>query len=433
MSDSVFLIAGLLFAASVLLVYDKLAKRDDFAPLALFGVRYGISAVGAVLGVLRHKPQTSFDVLTLSGPEIWIGRLSTATLLAVVVTLLLRPEKNVKLEGVALAGLAYVAAQLITSWFSPYGPQQSTFLLALFMVGCCFSARFEAADVALWTKRVMGLYLWLSLAVVAVAAPGAWEVAIDSFIPVLGFRLAGITGHPNALGPAAVMFLLLQRLSPGTGRWVGINRALAVALLLGSQSKTAIGAGLIVAAVLWWREHQESRSSVVVLAITAVLVIPLFVTSYDLRAGLVSDEELERYRTLTNRTSLWTVAVDNYLSEPVVGQGPLVFKEYARDSGLLWAAHAHNQFFQELALRGTIGLLAMLAYVLSMWRAAFRHAEKTNGVSIAIVVLLSIRLVTQVPLEDLTIEHAIVFALFVAWGREEPAIRIRRTEDLATV
>lgn len=413
------LASAALFSLTMLLVLDRLLRRDDFPVVGLIPLRYSVGVVSAVIGVFRNAPQTTFDELSLSPTEVWIGRLSTLLLLGVATLIFLRPTRQQGGRRIAAFGLTYVLAQVITSALSVDGVEQASFMLGIFMLACFKAGNFRTHDVALWIKRTLAIYMWVSVAVILVGAPGAAEVAdSSSLIPGLNVRLSGIAGHPNLLGPLAVLFVLFEGISPSSTNMRRVNVMLGGVLVLGAQSKTAIGAALIIGMLLWWRAHPRSRSSLVVGVMAMAVAVPLFISSFGLESDIVSEEELERYRTLTNRTSLWDVSIEGWQASPVIGQGPLYFKKYARDSGLTWAGHAHNQVFQELPLRGLVGLFALCAYVAALWRVALRHSDQTSGMSVALITFVSLRMVTQVPFESLSLEHAIVFAMAMAWERE---------------
>lgn len=399
-----------------LVVLDVLQRRADFTLWGLLVSRGPIVALAGVSAALSGHSD-------ITAAEVWLGRLSTLTLLGIGLLGLLRwvsgwaPARPPG-EALWLAGTAYSLCLLIIDVAAGGSLQQRTWQIPLVLLTVWTAPRLEPAEVIRGAKIVLGTYVALTLLVMALRGPNAWLLADSSFLPWTDLRLRGVTHHPNALAPLMVTYLLLEHLQPSRAavRWVGCT--LATALLVLAQSKTGlVGAG-VVFAVQWLRPPQHRRPRHVVgLAVLAGLAGAAVVVLDSPTQALVDPEALEGLRTLTGRTQLWAFALDAWRSEPILGAGPEVFRRYAESTGFTWAGQGHNQFIQSLAEGGLVGLLGLLAYVGAICAAAVRVARISRWGSISVVALLIVRCATETPLRQLSFEHLLVIALLLAWER----------------
>ena len=125
--------------------------------------------------------------------------------------------------------------------------------------------------------------------------------------------------------------------------------------------------------------------------------------------------------TLTGRTDIWRVTLDTWRQNPWFGYGPALWDLEFRltHHGALAAWHAHNQFIQALGEAGIVGLAAMPTYLASLVYNGVRFAASTRGVTLALLLLILSRTMTEVPvrfsglLDTTFFIHAVVFALGV--------------------
>lgn len=413
---------GLLAAAGGvgLLVLDRLQRRGDFT-------LWGLFASSGLLVAAAGVPAALVAGRDLSAAEVWLGRLSTLTLLGVGMLALLRwlsgwAPARLPGEALWLAGTVYSLCLLIVEIAAGDGIEQRTWQIPLALLALWTAPKLDPASVIQAAKLVLGAFMLLTIVVMAVGAPDAWTVATSSFLPWTEVRLRGATPHPNTLAPLMVTYLLLEHLQPSRTAVRFAGSTLAVLFLVLSQSKTGlIGAGVVLA-VQWLRPPSHRRPRHVVgLALMAGLVGATVVLLDSPTQALVDPESLESIRTLTGRTRLWAFAFEAWQSEPVLGAGPQVFRRYAESTGFTWAGQGHNQFVQSLAEGGLVGILGVLAYVGAMCTAAFRVARISHWGSISIVALLIIRCMTETPLRRLSFEHLLVLALLFAWERADTA------------
>lgn len=409
-----------------LLVLDRLERRPE-------SVVFGLLLSRGLLVALAGAPAALVAGPDLSDPEIWIGRLSTATLLLVGAIALLRwgsgwTRTRPPGEALWLAGTTYALCLFVIEVAAGDGVQQRTWQIPLALLALWTAHRLDPPLVLHGAKVVLGCYLGLTLLVIAVGAPDAWELADSSFLPWTDSRLLGVTPHPNTLAPLMVTYLLLEHLKPSrlVLRWTG--SALALTFLLLSQSKTGlVGAGIVLA-VQWLRlpEHRQPRH-VVGLAVLCGLAGAAVATLDSPTHALLDPGTLENVRTLTGRTQLWTFALETWRSEPVLGAGPEVFRDYAARAGFEWAGQGHNQFVHALAEGGLVGLGGLLVYLGAICTSAVRSARISRWGSLSVVALLLVRCMTETPLRQFSFEHLLVLALLLAWERARAAQRAAQT------
>jgi O-antigen ligase len=83
---------------------------------------------------------------------------------------------------------------------------------------------------------------------------------------------------------------------------------------------------------------------------------------------------------------------------------------------------AHNQFLQTLSVAGTVGLVGLVVYLGTLVRYAIRAARPSRGLSIAILVLVLLRCVTETPLSldsflsGAFVTQLLLFHLALAYG-----------------
>lgn len=260
------------------------------------------------------------------------------------------------------------------------------------------------------------------------------------FFPYLSIRFWGLSSHANNLGPLALFFLILLRWKPY--RFSSLNfLALAVAgsCLVLAQSKTALVTAAAVALVFMVRSlvlalrgavrdrgaRRSAFLAALVLAALPLLLLGLSILS--LHFGMV--EGLERRlqgnsSLLTGREYIWQSTLNEWRQNWWFGYGPELWSDvYAARRGLFGiASNAHNQFIDTLGSAGIFGILGLLVYLGVLSTQAFRLSSVTKGASLAFLVLILLRGVTEVPLEAGNIAtsdffmQAVIVGLFMRAG-----------------
>jgi O-antigen ligase len=104
--------------------------------------------------------------------------------------------------------------------------------------------------------------------------------------------------------------------------------------------------------------------------------------------------------TLMGRYRIWEIAVQEWRNNPFFGYGLTMWnEEYRIRVGMTdFAYTAHNQFFQSLAVAGIIGVTGLAIYALTLLWFVLKTTKASQGLTLALFVLLSVQSVTEVPL-----------------------------------
>ena len=258
----------------------------------------------------------------------------------------------------------------------------------------------ETLPVLRWALRAV---VWPS-AVLAVANPGwaYWPAGFGRGLAGIP-QLVGATEHPNALGPAAGLLLILELAKPRPRRWLLYAGVAGVVLVL-AQSRTAwfaVAVGVLFAAAAsrqgWLRWAAVSGAAVLLLSLRA------------------APPDVD----FTGRPAVWSYAWQVFKAHPLVGDGP-GFIEVAARRGLLPAdlgwqpRHAHDQVLQTAAATGVLGLAALLLLMVLLAVAVGRAGRVTGGTSVALLGTLIARGVTEVPLTTGVTGFLLNLVLFAA-------------------
>lgn len=371
---------------------------------------------------------------------IWIKRMVTVLSLAVAIGVIAyfstgkdQPPKtgiDLILAYLAFIILSFVLGSIFGAVpaFTPqlfYGPLM---LLALFML--------NNVPLEIFIRHVKLVTAIILIASLFLCVKPDWAFMYSnqgSLLPWLSGRLAGLTAHPNVLGPLAVMYLLLERFQPAqTGARIFLS-GIALTVLLLSQSKTAwisaiVAIGVLAAYKLMTSRVLSGKSSpherfqaILILLTTGVFLITVFI------GVLFSDELLTRlnlrYYTLASlstfmgRTEIWQITLQLWERSPWFGYGPTLWgQEFRLQFMMGYAGQAHNQIIQTLGDSGIAGLAGLLFYLVTLVIYAFKTASSTRGVSLALVSFLLLRCGTETPVRTLAVIDATFFMHFVIFG-----------------
>jgi O-antigen ligase len=278
-------------------------------------------------------------------------------------------------------------------------------------VGASMALMAEGCDSAMW-RRVRWWLLLPSLgSLLAIAVVPKLVLLPDfrqSVIPGVTVRLFGLSDHANALGVVAAVGLVLE-FSPQVRRrpmWLLV--LLHGVVLLLTQSKTAIvGAMLALTVVRWsWLRDSLFRGDGRRMASFAIVSGCVLLSLMVLALGFSSRSErlisfLDRIGvfTLTGRTPIWQVTIEEFLKNPVTGFGPSLWDlQFRFEHGMMQAGQAHNQFVQILGQAGLLGLFSMLAYLGTMARATLRRMAHDHGLAAVLLLMLLVRCMSESPL-----------------------------------
>lgn len=248
-------------------------------------------------------------------------------------------------------------------------------------------------------------------------------------LPGIDFRLYGVTGQANTLGPIALLLLLLELYfpSPTLVRWPILVLALLNFLLAQSKTvwMTAFAVGVIAYLpyrfiALQARADGQAAATKLILALLICLVgITLAAANMDVDR-LFSDHVL----SLTGRTSIWETTLAEFGRYPLFGYGPELWSvEYRTQMGNLAAGQAHNQFIQTLGESGLVGFVLLLAYLGTLLRLAILSFRASHGFSLALYVLILVRCITEAPLRGVANDwpffiHATLLLVLASYARQ---------------
>lgn len=382
----------------------------------------------------------------IAGWVSWVLRLSSLSIVGVaavvVIAALIRRKRQ---EGATffVVGLSAVALSLLTSATLGEKPafiHQSIYTVLL-LASLTLMPRIEPEQVAIQAKHVLMMLMIGSLVLGALFPNRFAETSYVGMIPGFHIRLHGLAPHANSLAPLALLYMLLAYWVRGKNPWHWIGVLSAMLVLVLTQSKTVWGAGLLMLLALTVvrlnrQFHHEMKGARIGWAtlmtigafFSAALLLPWLFT--DSAAGLFNALTAESgVSTLTGRTDIWQTTIDTWKNNPWFGYGPALWDLEFRltHHAALAAWHAHNQYIQALGEAGIVGLLAMVAYSGAFIYYGVKFTTRTHGVSLALLLLILIRTITEIPLRfsvllDTTFfVHVVVFAVFLMLSRQYSA------------
>ncbi len=239
-------------------------------------------------------------------------------------------------------------------------------------------------------------------------------------------RLAGLTPHAVTQGMLAQVFLLLLWTQPYASAWRQRTAwALGLVVLLLAQSKTAWLAFVLCALVLLavrrgpalWRRlggaapqghaPEAALPSAGLLAAGAALCLLVVLGAVALlseqvaarASDFLASEQGAQLLTLTGRDRIWEAALEEWRLHPVFGYGLSLWDAaYRAAIGLPHATHAHNQFLDDAARAGSVGVASLVLYAGVLVTLCLRHARASGGLALALGLTLGLRAIGEVPL-----------------------------------
>jgi len=351
------------------------------------------------------------DLLAPPNPAAkWFTRLAVLTTLTVCVARILAAALSRENRGagggglLAAFGLFFLTNTVLNSALGtqPQFSQEQYYVLFLF--GVVYASRTQDVETALRFAKVGFLIFLAGSCVASVVAP---ELTIErnyhSLIPGVTIRFWGLESHANSMGPVALVYLLLAIHQPFERRWLqGLGMVMGVAVLVMAQSKTTWAAAAIAVPLLLvlraraWGRAAFSLLTLGVLVAVALLLLPSMGPSLE---DVLATQEAQEAATLTGRDVIWSLAVHEWMRNPLFGYGLTMWNDaYRMQVGLNHAVSAHNQFLQSLSMAGSIGLIGLLVYLGTLLRYAIRARHGSRGLSVALFILVLVRCITETPL-----------------------------------
>ncbi len=281
---------------------------------------------------------------------------------------------------------------------------------------CCLVVQEQRERVLRSARDTLMVLMLAGVAFIALRPSMVFDLSYSQgVIPGLP-RFGGLMPHAVSQGMLAQIALLLLWAQPYARPWV--NRAawvLGLGVLFVAQSKTAWTAYLacvtLMALVrssgpLWRRTVDPRGGGFGVVVCGALMLAVLGLGAWALlgdAVGRVSDffgsRQGAEFMTLTGRDRIWAAALDEWRLNPTFGYGISIWDAaYRAAIGMPQATHAHNQFLDDLARAGTVGATALVLYAAVLVFLALRDARASGGLSLALLLAVALRSVSEVPL-----------------------------------
>jgi O-antigen ligase len=265
---------------------------------------------------------------------------------------------------------------------------------------------------------LLTIFVYGSLLSILVAPSWAIQMDYNSSVAILSGRLFGTTNHPNALGPFALITLVLAFFPGAKLRGEILHLPSSIIVLILSQSKTTWIIALICLMIFifkrWDKIHNGILKILIGLSFFAIISYGTALGAYFFGHQVIDILNNPEVLTLTGRLFIWIYAWGYWLENPWFGHG---FAAWSSDkvidnlSILNWAApHAHNQFLQTLTEGGIIGEIILMGFFISILYTINRHKRTGQGVIILVITLFLCRSITEV-----IIDYRIGSPLLLLW------------------
>jgi len=409
-------------------------------PLILL-IALGLSTLFSGRNASLYGIANSLFVGGVSKYSDWILRIATAfvvftSLLMVVSTFLSgRFPKNAARPLFLTFALYFFAVFVVNGIFgTEFSISHKTFYPFFVVFALYVTSEYDEILFLRLIRDGLLVFLVVGILLIIINYDLVMQKGYHGLIPGLQSRFWGLASHANNIGPLAVFFLLITYWVPYRKLFVTVF-AICVAFLtlVLSQSKTALISAFLVAIVFifkFWFDAifgRDKRRTVGVLAVSVFLLLVLFVL-----ITFVADiytRPLEyflaklqgRGTLLTGRENIWSITIAQWESSPLFGYGPSLWgDDFTTRYGYAGiASNAHNQFFDVLGSAGIFGLIAFMIYVWMLCQYAIRLAGDSKWISIALLIFIASRCVSEVPLKMMNITtsdfimHAVLIGLFM--------------------
>lgn len=388
---------------------------------------------------------------------LWLSRLTSLTLIGLtlpyfIAKALKQLGKSTQISWPLIIIIIFGISSFLLPGFLgliPYFDHRALYPV-ITMVAVYLAAKLNPLGTLRAIKWTVVAFLLASLAFIVIDSPRVLAPSYKGWLPGIGSRFWGLAPHANAIGPMAALIVFIEILCPARHKIIrlGVFACAALVLVL-AQSKTAIAATAVGLGFIFYMHmtHRASDASpnsfqlhkghlllltfgiaggAALLVLVNLGMIDRFLNRLD-SIGVTSSVQ-----SMSGRTVIWEAALREYMNNPIFGYGPSLWgDEYRRAIGLNYAYHAHNQVLQTMAMAGTTGLIGLVTFLALTMLRAFQTCRATGGVSVALLVLLGFRVMTEVPLSPVGIangEMMAIAAVLCTWHlANKPAPSIRKS------
>ena len=288
-----------------------------------------------------------------------------------------RPGRAAALAWPPIAVALFLCSSALWSIDPSTTIRRGIFYLFVVLGGTGIALRVELDDYMRLLRQVCAMAAIGSLLLLIVSPSNALMISTEDVPEVI---LRGVFSQKNVLGQAmaAGSFASLYALRQGK-RWTGLA-SLGLFVLLTLLSKSATSLLMIIVAIsieFLVRLHQRGGTywtlAQIALGVAAVLGVGVVVAPDQFLLLLGKDP------TLTGRSELWALVMDNIAQRPVLGWGYAAFwtidnpVALAISDTVKWAVpQAHNGALEIMINVGMLGLLLFLGLWIAHVRRAFR-------------------------------------------------------------
>lgn len=287
-------------------------------------------------------------------------------------------------------------------------------------------------DPAMMAKYCLAVIVFGSLAAAVLTPSSAFQPGYNGLLPGFKSRLWGVTAHANSLGAVACAYFLMELAVPARRRWLHlVLLAVAWLTMIMSQSKTSILTAMLGGTLMLLmqgraylksknRGYNENAGLIMAALLLGGCIFVLFVGTwvmfFDLNVLTALESKLDAravgdLSTGTGRLWIWTAAINGGMENPLFGQGASFWNlENRMRLGLSGAVTAHNLYLQVFSRSGFVGLITLLVFMYILIRYAIRASRATQGASLAMLAVILVRSMTEVPISPNSVLGAEFFA-----------------------
>jgi O-antigen ligase len=262
----------------------------------------------------------------------------------------------------AIASIVWSAAPDVTE-------NEIKALMRAALFGVYLAARFNLKELMKLVTITLATGVIASLIAVLVFP----SYGIHSSGPLLGtwkgvFTFKNLFAYITAT--SALLFLLLLLNTRTQRKRMGLLLAISVALLLGSQGRTALASLIVTAALIpaYWIVMQHYKVRVIVF-VTGILLVSAMIVAFVANLEFVVVDLLGKNLELNGRFPIWTLMIEKGQESPWLGYGfsgfwtsdasdivfSLSWASLAREAGVRF--NSHNGFLELFLQLGLIGLI----------------------------------------------------------------------------
>lgn len=366
----------------------------------------------------------AISLTTLPSYVIWFGRINTILFLFAacqrIATRLMQYESKPDTPTLLIITiLFFFFTNVFTAAFFSAHPSPEYEYVYLVLV-CTASLLFAQGEEETAIRAVRNT-LFIFMVISAGYMPWKPELVFSSnylegVIPGLTYRYAGLAAHANSLGESIVLFQLCLWNKPFNKRWLNyLGWTIGYASLVLTQSKTSWITFIICMSCMGYFKFGvflKQRLFDVKNPILPATFILMTMIAAGVISGVLMFSKIgsninsffatrmgTELLTMTGRDVIWEVALNEWRNSPIFGYGLTIWDSaYRAKIGIPGAVSAHSQFYQTLASAGIVGVTGLAIYVPTLFWFALKTAKSSQGLTLAIFLMLLFRSFSEVSL-----------------------------------